>query len=106
MYLASGQDAFAVGTQLGMSAGNTYTFQYQDVSAFQGAMGKMSASASAYRSMSTNDVDFKTKSKKLIEEDDKDQNSGTITTTGTITGIDSNNVSTTGTLTLGNSTIK
>jgi len=72
MYLASGQDAFVVGSQFGMSAGNTYSFMANDVSAFHGAMGQMSASATAYRSMSTTDMNFNAKSKKLIDENNKD----------------------------------
>ena len=86
MYLASGQDAFAVGSQFGMAVGNTYSFIANDVHAFHGAMDQMSSSASVYRSMSSQNVNFKSKSKNLID-DKKDVNDGTVTigSTDTIT---------------------
>lgn len=85
MYLASGQDAFAVGSQFGMSLGNTYSFMANDVQAFHGAMGQMSASAVNYRSMSSKDLNFKAKSKNLIDDTpDIKTTTNTVTTSGSV----------------------
>lgn len=86
IYLAANQDAFAVGNSFGVSAGNTfnYTATGQGV-AFMSAI--LSNASVSYRSMDTSSADFKTRSKKLINDDDKLDNNVTInnTNTGTYT---------------------
>lgn len=71
MYLAANQDAFAVGSSFGVSAGNTYNY-----TATMDGVANMSntliASAVSYRSMSSTDKDFKTRSKSLIDDDNED----------------------------------
>ena len=80
MYLAANQDAFAVGQSFGVSAGNTYNY-----TATMDGVSNMSATltgaAVSYRAMSSSDANFKTKSKSLIDDDDKDepQDEGSIT---------------------------
>jgi uncharacterized protein YegL len=71
MYLAANQDAFAVGSSFGISAGNTinYTATGQGVSFMTATLNDAST---MYRSMSSTSDNFKKMSKKLI--DDKDDN--------------------------------
>ena len=95
MYLAANQDAFAVGSSFGVSAGNTYNY-----TATMDGVANMSntliSSAVSYRSMSSTDADFKTKSKSLIDDDkDEPQDEGSITvgnTTGNFTTTGSNTI--------------
>lgn len=86
IYLAANQDAFAVGNSFGVSAGNTfnYTATGQGVAFMSATLSNASVS---YRSMDTSSADFKTRSKKLINDDDKLDNNVTInnTNTGTYT---------------------
>jgi uncharacterized protein YegL len=89
IYLAANQDAFAVSNSFGVSAGNTinYTATAQGVSFMTSTLSNASVS---YRSMSTSNADFKTRSKFLIDTGDgKDEpkdnsnltiNDGTYTT--------------------------
>jgi uncharacterized protein YegL len=94
IFLACGQDAFAVGTSFGISAGNTYT--YTATSAGVAGMSMtMNNASTLYRTMSSSSGDFKTASKSLINDpnanpDDKKEpeDNGSITTnntTGTFT---------------------
>jgi hypothetical protein len=71
IYLAANQDAFAVGSQFGVSAGNTFTY----TASADGVMNMSTTMSNAsvnYRSMSSNSADFKTRSKSLV--DDKNSN--------------------------------
>jgi uncharacterized protein YegL len=96
VYLAANQNAFAVGTSFGISAGNTYTFDASAAGAQNMSMTLNSVGVS-YRSMSRSDDDYAKKSKNLInpddEKDDKNEpeNSGTITTNGTSGNFTVNN---------------
>lgn len=96
IYLACGQDAFKIGSQFGMSAGNTinYSATPQGVHHMSQTLNCVST---CYRGMSTSEKDFSKKSKNLIsdnepEEDEKDKGidpqnlTGTITTTGVAGG--------------------
>ena len=76
IYLAANQDAFAVGISFGVSAGNTYTYTADSTGVFNMSSTLTSASTS-YRSMTSSDNDFKTKSKSLIDDKDEPE-SGTI----------------------------
>jgi len=100
IYLAANQDAFAVGTSFGVSAGNTYTY----TASADGVMNMSNTLVSAavnYRSMSSSDANFKTRSKSLIDDDKDDapedlldgtitlgNTTGNFTTTGTDTLVD------------------
>lgn len=83
IYLAANQDAFAVGSGFGISVGNTYTY----TASAAGVMNMSSTLNDAsvmYRSMSSTDQNFKKMSKKLIDNDEKDdgdepEDSGNIT---------------------------
>lgn len=84
IYLAANQDAFAVGTSFGISAGNTYTYTANSDGVMNMSATLNNASMS-YRSMSSTSDDFKKKSKKLIDnqdddENDEPENTGTIST--------------------------
>jgi uncharacterized protein YegL len=70
IYLAANQDAFAVGTSFGVSAGNTYSYTAsgQGVSFMSATLNNASTT---YRSMSTTSDDFDLKSKSLVTESDK-----------------------------------
>ena len=96
LYLAANQDAFKIGSQFGMSAGNTinYSATPQGVHHMSATLNSVSTS---YRGMSANSGDFQKKSKSLItdnepEDDEKDKGidpqnlTGTITTTGVAGG--------------------
>jgi hypothetical protein len=84
IYLAANQDAFAVGTSFGVSAGNTFTYKPTADGVFN-MSNTLSASAVSYRSMSSTDANFKTKSKSLIDndKDDEPEDSGSITVSNT-----------------------
>jgi len=84
IYLAANQDAFAVGTSFGVSAGNTYTYTASSAGVFN-MSSTLTNSAVSYRSMSTSDANFKTKSKSLVDDkDDNNLTAGTLTTTNLI----------------------
>jgi len=72
MYLAANQDAFAVGTSFGVAAGNTFTYTADSVGVFN-MSSTLNAASVSYRSMSSTDQNFKKKSKKLIDDDKKDE---------------------------------
>lgn len=88
IYLAAGQDAFEVGTGFGISGGNTFSYT-ATIDGVSDMSQKLSNVTANYRSMSSTDVAFASVSKSLVEDDeDKDDLSGTITTsntTGTVT---------------------
>jgi len=91
IYLAANQDAFAVGTSFGISAGNTYSYTASADGVANMSMTLNNASVS-YRSMSSTDQNFKKMSKSLIDDEDKkdepEDEAGIVFTsnsTGTIT---------------------
>jgi len=69
IYLAANQDAFDVGSSFGISGSNTYTYTTNADGVFN-MSSTLNAAAVSYRSMSSTDMDFATKSKSLIEDDD------------------------------------
>lgn len=73
IYLAANQDAFAVGSSFGMSAGNTFTYT-ATVAGVSNMINTMNIATVSYRSMSSSDGDFKIKSKSLISSDPDDAN--------------------------------
>jgi hypothetical protein len=83
MYLAANQDAFAVGSSFGVSTNNTINYTATAAGVFY-MSAKMSAASMSYRSMSSTDQNFKTKSKNLIDDGSNTGtalgNSGIITT--------------------------
>jgi len=92
IYLAANQDAFAVGTSFGVSAGNTYTYTADSAGVFNMSSTLNSASVS-YRAMNSNDDNFKKMSKSLIDDDknqnnddEKQNNAGGTITTNSIAG--------------------
>jgi len=88
IYLAANQDAFAVGSSFGISAGNTFNYVASADGVANMSMTLNNASV-MYRSMSSNDQDFKKMSKKLIDDDKKDEpedQSGTVFTSSS-TGV-------------------
>jgi uncharacterized protein YegL len=98
VYLAANQSAFEVGTSFGVSGGNTYSFAATGAGA-NAMSGVMNMVSTSYRSMSTSDQHFKSRSKSLIDnqEDEKnpqDFSNGTITTDGTNVCYTSNNANT------------
>lgn len=70
IYLAANQNAFEVGSSFGVSMGNTYTYTAsgQGVAFMSSVLNEASVS---YRSMDTSSADFKTKSKNLINDENK-----------------------------------
>lgn len=87
IYLAANQDAFSVGRSFGISGGNTFTYT-ATADGVTNMSAKLSNVTTNYRSMSTTDAAFACASKSLIEDDDEDDKSGTITisdSTGTVT---------------------
>ena len=87
IYLAANQDAFEVGRSFGISGGNTFTYT-ATVDGVTNMSNKLSNVTASYRSMSSCGADFATLSKSLVEDDDEDNKSGTITlndSTGTVT---------------------
>jgi hypothetical protein len=73
IYMAANQDAFAVGSQFGVSAGNTFTYTASSLGVAD-MSNVMSFASVNYRSMDSNSADFKTRSKSLID----DKNNGNI----------------------------
>jgi hypothetical protein len=71
MYLAANQDAFAVGTSFGVSAGNTFTYK-ATVDGVQNMSMTMNKAAVSYRGMSSYSSDFNTLSKNLIANQDEE----------------------------------
>lgn len=105
IYLAANQNAFDVGTSFGVSAGNTYTYTAsgQGVAFMSTTLSNASVS---YRSMNTSSVDFKTRSKKLINDCELDVNLSDNINTGTyITGDFNLTNGTTNTNIIGNNVI-
>jgi hypothetical protein len=107
LYLASNQDAFAVGKNFGMSYGNTITY---DATA-QGVAGMsmiLNNATSNYRSMNTNSGNFKKMSKSLITDNEPEEDkidpqnlTGNISTTDNVSGnftINNTNSSNTATI--------
>lgn len=95
MYLAANQDAFAVGSGFGISAGNTFNYTATSAGVANMSMTLNNASVS-YRSMSTSDGNFRKMSKSLIDdvekdEEDKPEDLGSITTSNTYTVSNTNN---------------
>lgn len=89
IYLAANQDAFAVGSGFGISFGNTFTYTASAQGVADMSMTLNNASVS-YRSMSTTDKDYQKKRKKLISDDDKEDNpqdSGNISVSGDANSI-------------------
>lgn len=85
LYLAANQDAFSVGSSFGVSAGNTYTYTATTDGVFNMSSTMNDASVS-YRAMNTSSADFGKLSKKLINEEDKDNISNlTNTSSGSYT---------------------
>ena len=74
IYLAANQDAFTVGMGFGISGANTFTYTADSAGVFNMSSTLTSASTS-YRSMSSTDNDFKTKSKSLIDDKNEPENS-------------------------------
>lgn len=73
IYLAANQDAFAVGTSFGISAANTFTYS-NDSMGVMNMSSTLGDATTTYRSMSTTDRNFKSRSKSLINnEEDSDQ---------------------------------
>jgi uncharacterized protein YegL len=101
IYLAANQDAFEVGSGFGISFGNTYTYTASAAGVANMSMTLNNASVN-YRAMSSNDADFKVKSKSLIDDgkndDDEPQDGGSITLGNTTGNFVSND-----TITLDNS---
>ena len=88
MYLAANQDAFAVGTSFGVSAGNTYTYTATADGVFNMSSTLNNASVN-YRGMSSNDADFKTISKSLIDDNENEpEDMGSISVDDTTTVVD------------------
>lgn len=87
IYLAANQDAFDVGTDFGISGGNTYNFA-PTMDGARKMSNVMSFATSSYIGMNTSTPDFKLNSKKLIsdQEEDEDLNEGDLgkTNSGTI----------------------
>jgi len=69
IYLGANQDAFTVGSSLGISAGNTYYYTV-DSTGVNNMYNAICNATVSYRAMSTTDADFKTISKSLINSND------------------------------------
>jgi len=91
LYLAANQDAFKIGSQFGMSHGNTITYDATP----QGVLHMsqtMNFASTSYRGMSANSGDFQKKSKSLIADNEPEDNNdpqnltGNINTTGVAGG--------------------
>lgn len=81
IFLAANQDAFATGGSFGMSVGNTFNYTASS-SGVKGMSDVMSFATTSYRSMDSKSTKFKQMSKSLIdldENDNKVDNSDTIT---------------------------
>lgn len=70
IYLAANQDAFAVGSSFGVSAGNTFNYTATTDGVFNMSTTLTNATVN-YRSMNSTDADFKEMSKSLIDDDKK-----------------------------------
>jgi len=69
MFLCATEEAALTGESLGVSKGNV--FQYQNTALGNSVMfGAMSMAATSYRSVSTNDKNYKAKTDNLLAEDD------------------------------------
>jgi len=102
MYLAANQDAFAIGTSFGVSAGNTYSYTASAAGVSYMSTTLNNATVN-YRSMCTLDGDFKTKSKSLIDDDkDKPKDSGDVTIGDITSGTNTTKVNSTGEITSNN----
>lgn len=77
MYLAANQDAFAVGSSFGVSAGNTINYTANSTGVLD-MSNTLYNSTVSYRSMSTSSADFKKMSKSLINNK-KDEDGNIIT---------------------------
>jgi uncharacterized protein YegL len=71
IYLAANQDAFSVGTSFGISGSNTYTYTASMNGVFN-MSSTLNDAAISYRSMSSTNADFKTRSKSLINNEQDD----------------------------------
>ena len=71
MYLAANQDAFAVGTSFGVSAGNTFTYKANGTGV-QSMSNTLNNATVSYRSMSSNMSSFADSSKNLIDNISKE----------------------------------
>ena len=92
IYLASGQDAFAVGKNFGMSYGNTITYT-ANAAGVQGMSMVLNNATSSYRSMNSNSGNFKKMSKSLITDNESENDkidpqnlTGNISTTDKVSG--------------------
>ena len=65
MYLAANQDAFAVGSGFGISAGNTFNYT-ASAAGVANMSATMNSASVMYRSVSSNSADFATLSKNLV----------------------------------------
>lgn len=70
-YLATGQNAFRVGTGIGISGNNTFTFT-NSASGVNDMYSNIISSTLSYRNMSSTDPNFKKMSSRLINTDPKD----------------------------------
>jgi hypothetical protein len=69
IYLAANQDAFSVGSSFGISGSNTFTYTASGMGVM--AMSDtLSDATTTYRSIKSTDGDFKSKSKKLIDDNE------------------------------------
>ena len=69
IYLAANQDAFEVGTSLGFSGGNTFTYT-NTAEGNRIAFANLSTATATYRSVSTNDVNFDSVKENLLNNDE------------------------------------
>lgn len=69
VYLAANQDAFAVGSSLGFSGGNTFTY-IATADGVTNMSQKVNSLTSSYRSLSVDDANYLTKKDNLIDNDD------------------------------------
>jgi len=85
VYLAADQDAFDVGTSLGMTGGNTFT--YTNTSAGNAAMfNTLSSATKLYRSVSKDDANYSAVSASLLDSGTNESDSDvTFTTTASTT---------------------
>jgi len=72
LYLAANQDAFDVGTSMGFSGGNTYTFDTTEEGT-KDMFYTVSNATMSYRSMSTSDANYDQLSKNLINTEEEDK---------------------------------
>jgi hypothetical protein len=65
--MAANQDAFAVGSTFGISAGNTFTYTASSLGVADMSSVMNNASVS-YRGMNSSSADFHTRSKSLVDD--------------------------------------